>query len=67
MENNNMKKYEVSFLENNVYQEDLVQTSKEIIDIVNWYKTNRPDVELIGITTTSYTNTNTLNKPVVQI
>lgn len=44
-----MNVYEVSFLKNGVYQSNLVKTEKSPVDIGLWYKENKPDTQVIGI------------------
>ena len=41
--------YEVSFLKNGVYQANIVKTEKSPVEIGLWYKENKPDTKVIGI------------------
>lgn len=44
-----MKMYEISFLKNSVYQSNIVRTEKSPVDVSLWYKENRPNTSVIGI------------------
>lgn len=44
-----MTVYEVSFLKNSVYQANLVKTDKSPVEIGLWYKENRPDRIITGM------------------